>query len=305
MTATLSQPKTKVRPRRRRTSWTTVARRTSQLIFAGFILIASIRHGLGLEANALASIDALCPFGGVETLWTWITTGRFVAKTHPSNLILGLGLLVGVLLAGNAFCGWICPFGAYQDALTWVRRKLHISEIKLPAKADRILRYGRFVVLGIILYATITSLKLWFAEYDPYRTLFGLNWLFEFNLAAMWPAFVDPGRGHRRLAADRTLLVQVSVPAGRRVERDAAPELPAHPPGRGGLQGVRAVRDPLSDGHQGRYRQSGGERGLHRLSEMRGCLPEARRLERPACADVARPRQAADEPKYDCVTAGG
>ena len=193
MTATLSQPKTKARPRRRRTSWTTIARRTSQLVFAGFILIASIRHGLGLEANALASIDALCPFGGVETLWTWITTGRFVAKTHPSNLVLGLGLLVGVLLAGNAFCGWICPFGAFQDALTWVRRKLHISEIKLPAKADRILRYGRFVVLGIILYATITSLKLWFAEYDPYRTLFGLHWLFEFNLAAMWPAFVILG----------------------------------------------------------------------------------------------------------------
>jgi polyferredoxin len=107
--------KTKARPRRRRTSWTTSARRTSQLIFAGFILVASVRHGLGLESNALASIDALCPFGGAETLWTWITTGRFVAMTHPSNLILGVGLLVGVLLAGNAFCGWICPFGAYIE----------------------------------------------------------------------------------------------------------------------------------------------------------------------------------------------
>lgn len=193
MTVPVVPTKPKARTRRRRTNWTNIARRTSQLIFSAFIIVASIRHGLGGEAGALASTDALCPFGGVETLWTWITTGRFVSKTHPSNLVLGLGLLAGVLLAGNAFCGWICPFGAFEDALNWVRRKLRIPGVKLPARADAVLRYGRFVVLGVILYATITSTKLWFAEYDPYRTLFGLGWLFEFNLAAMWPGFVILG----------------------------------------------------------------------------------------------------------------
>jgi len=179
---------------RRRTNWTQIARRISQLAFAAFIVVASIRHGLGEEGSAItASTDALCPFGAVETLFTWLTTGNLVSKTHPSNLVLGLGLLIGTLLAGSAFCGWICPFGAFQDALDWARRKLHLPEVKLPARADAILRYGRFLTLGIILYASISSAKLWFASYDPYHTLFSLNWLFEFNLAEMWPGFVVLG----------------------------------------------------------------------------------------------------------------
>jgi polyferredoxin len=124
----------------------------------------------------------------VETLWRFITTGQFVPKTHPSNLILGAGLLIGIVLAGSSFCGWVCPFGALQDALTWLRKALHLPEVKVPAKADRILRYGRFVTLGLILLMTVSTVKLWFAGFDPYRTLFGLEWLVDFNLAerACW-----------------------------------------------------------------------------------------------------------------------
>jgi NAD-dependent dihydropyrimidine dehydrogenase PreA subunit len=95
-----------------------------------------------------------------------------------------------IVLAGSSFCGWVCPFGALQDALTWLRRTLHIPEVKVPARADRILRYGRFVTLGLILFMTVSTVKLWFAAFDPYRTLFGLEWLVDFNLAELWPAYL-------------------------------------------------------------------------------------------------------------------
>jgi polyferredoxin len=169
---------------------TQVLRRVSQAGFGLFIVISSIRHHL-VTGDHLASIDAYCPFGGFATLWRWISSGGlFVQKTHQSNLVLMLGLVVGVLLAGGAFCGWICPFGAMQDLLDWIRRKMRLPEIKVPARLDRILTYGRYVTLAGILYATIASVKLWFADYDPYRTIFGLGWLFEFNLAEQWPAYV-------------------------------------------------------------------------------------------------------------------
>ena len=80
----------------------------------------------------------------------------------------------------------LCPFGAVQDALTWVRRRLHLPTVTLPASLDRGLRWGRFVVLAIVLYFSVTSAKLWFAGFDPYLTLFSFHWLFEFDLAAMW-----------------------------------------------------------------------------------------------------------------------
>jgi polyferredoxin len=167
---------------------TTLIRRWVQFAFASFILIASLRHSISIEH--LPSIDSYCPFGMVETLWQFASTGTFVQKTHPSNLVLGIGLLLSALLAGATFCGWICPFGALHDLLTWVRDKLKLPELNVPDKLDKILTYGRYVVLIGILYQTIVTATLWFADYDPYRTIFSLNWLFEFDLAKHWPAYL-------------------------------------------------------------------------------------------------------------------
>ena len=178
-----------VRPRRRRPmSRTQLVRRIVQAGFLGFIIFAALRHNLFEEATS-ASIDALCPFGGVETLWTWITTGAFVPKTHPSNFVLLVGLLLATIASGAAFCGWICPFGTLQDALTWLRERVRIPAIDVPEKLDRWMRYGRYVTLALILYMTVSTAKLWFADYDPYRTIFGLGWIFEFNAVEQWPAY--------------------------------------------------------------------------------------------------------------------
>jgi len=169
---------------------TQLLRRLTQAGFGLFIISSSIRHYL-VTTEHLASIDAYCPFGGIETLWRWLSTGGlFVQMTHQSNLVLLLGLIAGVILTGGAFCGWICPFGALQDLMDWIRRKLRLPELRVPARLDRVLTYGRYVTLGVILYATISTVKLWFADWDPYRTIFGLSWIFEFNLAEHWLAYV-------------------------------------------------------------------------------------------------------------------
>ena len=171
-------------PKRDRTQ---LIRRLVQLAFAAFIIVSSVRHSLSTEH--LPSVDAFCPFGAVETLWRFASTGTFVQKTHPSNLVAGIGLLIGAVLAGATFCGWICPFGALMDLLTWVRTRLRLPAVRVPARLDRVLTLGRWVTLIGILYATIATARLWFADYDPYRTLFSLNWLFEFDLSAHWPAY--------------------------------------------------------------------------------------------------------------------
>lgn len=171
-------------------SWTPLLQRLSQLAFGVYILAVSVRHSLVGSQGTLPSLDAYCPFGGLETLWKLATQGSFIAKTHSSNIVLAIGLLVGTVLVGGAFCGWVCPFGGLHDLLTWLQRKLRLPELKVPAKMDRILAYGRYVVLVGILYATIQTGRMWFADYDPYRTVFSLHWLYEFNWAEAWPAYI-------------------------------------------------------------------------------------------------------------------
>lgn len=175
--------------RRSRMAWTQRIRHLVQFGFAAFILYSSVQHNLATEDGTTASMDALCPFGAIETAWRFISQGQFLSHIHLSSLVLGIGVLLSVLLVGGAFCGWICPFGAVMDLMNWIRTKLHLREVQVSARWDRILRYGRYLMLGIILYQTIATVTLWFGGIDPYRTLFGLEWLFAFNPAANWVAY--------------------------------------------------------------------------------------------------------------------
>lgn len=168
--------------------WTGLVRPVVQAAFVVFILVAAIRHNTA--AVETPSTHAYCPFGVIASLWPLVTTGQFAPKIHLSSAVLGGAAILSAFLVGGAFCGWVCPLGGLGDALEWLRRKLRIRERVVPAKLDRVLRYGRFLVLIGIIYATATTAKLWFADFDPYYTIFSLSWIFEFDLAASWPAYL-------------------------------------------------------------------------------------------------------------------
>lgn len=121
----------------------------------------------------------MCPFGAIETAWRLITTGNYVQRIYVSSVVLGIGLLIGALLAGSSFCGWICPMGTIQDWLATLRKKLRIKEVTIPEAWERRLRWLRYVVLAAIIFFTIREVKLVFDSYDPYRTIYSLHWIFQ------------------------------------------------------------------------------------------------------------------------------
>jgi len=77
------KPKPPARARRFRMVWTDRIRHAVQFGFVAFILYMSVAHHTAVEDGTTASIDALCPFGGLATLWRYISTGGQYVQDTP------------------------------------------------------------------------------------------------------------------------------------------------------------------------------------------------------------------------------
>ncbi|TLN18258.1 4Fe-4S binding protein, partial [bacterium] len=152
-----------------------------QIFFFVFIALVSINHTLaenggGISFLSSASLHALCPFGGVVSLYQYATVGTFVQKIHDSSFILMILVFLLAVLFGPVFCGWICPLGSAQEWVGKLGRKLFKRRYNhfVPLKLDRVLRYLRYGVLAWVLYMTAVTGKLVFSDVDPYHALFNL-----------------------------------------------------------------------------------------------------------------------------------
>lgn len=154
--------------------------------FGTFML--GLRHIMPGEASRGGSFDSFCAFGGIETLLPYLTTGHTLKSTNLLNFAVLIATLGVALVAGRAFCGWLCGLGAIQDMLAkWTRRllgeKRHIRgkpgktalPMRLPPSIDRPLRYAKYLVLAIILFASLTTVFPPLHEFCPVRAVFSFK----------------------------------------------------------------------------------------------------------------------------------
>lgn len=151
-------------------------------------LLIGLRHVLPREGSMGGAFDAFCPFGGIETLLPLLLRGETLRTTSLLSVAMLVAVLGVSLLAGRAFCGWLCPLGGLQDGLAWAARRLsgeqkHIRgkksparlPIRLPAVVDRPLRYTKYVVLALIVLASVTAVYPPLHRFCPARAVFGLH----------------------------------------------------------------------------------------------------------------------------------
>ena len=178
-------------------------RRVVQFAFAAFIAYVTIVHVAAGESagNGTASPEAYCPFGGLETLYKYITGGgSFVSHTHLSNLVLAIAVLVIALLLRSAFCGWICPLGFIQDMLhsfsAWLQKRFVPVRKFFRSLARRgqpvwafLDKYLRFLKYGVLIWA-VTGAAIYgvmvFRNYDPWSALINIaEWTFTPGLVVL------------------------------------------------------------------------------------------------------------------------
>ena len=122
----------------------------------------------GLNCYSCPGAVASCPVGALQAVLSgW---------THKVSLyVSGLLLLFG-MVAGRWICGWLCPFGLFQELL----HKLSPKRVKIPQRLVW-LRYVKYVIL--VLFVILLPMFAvnyagqgdpWFCKYIcPSGTIFG------------------------------------------------------------------------------------------------------------------------------------
>jgi hypothetical protein len=141
--------------------------------FFVFLAHVAIEHQIkGGGPRGTPSVEAYCPFGGLETLYQFLTTGGFIRRIEMSSLILFGALVVLTLLGSRGFCGWICPFGSIQEWIGLLGKKIFRKRFNPTGAWDRGLRYLKYVVLILIIALTWHTGSLIFRDYDPFLAFF-------------------------------------------------------------------------------------------------------------------------------------
>ncbi|MFB3825163.1 MAG: 4Fe-4S binding protein [Bryobacteraceae bacterium] len=146
------------------------------LFFFLFLLHVAYDHQVkGGGPRGTPSVEAYCPFGGLESLYQFLTTGGFIRRIEPSAMVMFAALLLLTLIASRGFCGWICPFGSVQEWLGLLGKKIFKKKFNPTGKLDRALRYFKYVLLVVIIGFTWNLGALVFRNYDPFLAFFHLG----------------------------------------------------------------------------------------------------------------------------------
>jgi len=122
-------------------------RRLVQILSLALLAVIAARYAFGFTTT---SIEAYCPFGAIETLWSTLDEGTYLRHLAASNGVVLIVVAVSGLFVGRAFCGWVCPLGTVQDLFA-------------------------ALAMGWVIWASATAFVPPLAPFCPYRTLFEFN----------------------------------------------------------------------------------------------------------------------------------
>ncbi|MGE4273416.1 MAG: 4Fe-4S binding protein [Desulfitobacterium sp.] len=133
----------------------------------GLVTYESFMHQI-LGGGKSPSVHALCPLGGLESLYTLLFMGSYIQKIYSGTVVILVLTVVLALLFRRSFCGLLCPFGALQELFARLGIKLFKKRRVVPQVIDRPLRYLKYIILVLMVGMAWYYGTLWISPYDPY-----------------------------------------------------------------------------------------------------------------------------------------
>jgi len=69
-------------------------------------------------------------------------------------IVIGVTITAAIIL-GRAFCGWLCPFGLYQDVLTRIRKAARKRHLNFSEKTNAKLGQSRYIIIAVFLILSV------------------------------------------------------------------------------------------------------------------------------------------------------
>ncbi len=118
--------------------------------------------------------------------WRDGQSGEFLLN-DPMAIVLWAFVGVTLLVWGRGtFCGWLCPFGAFQELLNTLAKLLRIKPQQFRRKIDAALKWFKYLVLGAIA-TSVAVASPWtdkLVEIEPFKTSISMGFQRE------WPYVV-------------------------------------------------------------------------------------------------------------------
>lgn len=110
-----------------------------------------IRHGIQLAAFILYPGLFISVFGAIRDVIVSIANGNFSLQAEGTQILILIAVLPVTILWGRFFCGYLCSFGAMGDLVHFISSRLHIRQLRVPDKAEKILNKIKYAVFLLIL----------------------------------------------------------------------------------------------------------------------------------------------------------
>lgn len=107
-------------------------------------------------------------FGEIKLLYTSIADGTFTVTGFAGRFAFLIALVPLTILLGRFFCGWICAFGALNDFIYAVSRKVFRTGFKVSPRWDRVLKCTKYVLLAFIIVVQWTIGNAAFGQLSPW-----------------------------------------------------------------------------------------------------------------------------------------